>query len=88
MARQFNMTIDGGSASAAEYLEIRNPSTGAVVGLCPSGTAGHLDRAVEAAERAFRTWRHSGDAERQSACQSIAQVVRDNARELAVLLTE
>ena len=88
MTRRFEMTIDGRNVTAATYHPILNPSTGAVVGLCPSGTVEHLEQAVSAAERAFASWRHASDAQRQAACQAIAKVVTDNARELSVLLTE
>jgi acyl-CoA reductase-like NAD-dependent aldehyde dehydrogenase len=88
MLRQFDMTIGGRTVPAAAYQTIMNPSTGAVVGLCPVGTVEHLDQAVIAAERAFAGWRHSSDSERQAACQAIARVVTDNARELSVLLTQ
>lgn len=88
MTRRFEMTIDGRRAPADAYHNILNPSTGAVVGECPTGTTAHLEKAVEAAERAFRSWRRSSDAERQSACQAIAKVVTEHARDLSVLLTE
>src|SRR5579871_6188483 len=88
MTRRFEMTIDGRSVAAAAYHPIMNPSTGAVVGSCPTGTVDHLEQAVAAAERAFATWRHSSDEQRRSACQAIAKAVSDNARELSLLLTE
>ena len=88
MTRRFEMTIDGRSLAAAAYHPILNPSTGAIVGLCPTGTVDHLEQAVGAAERAFATWRQSSDAQRRSACEAIAKVVSDNARELSLLLTE
>jgi acyl-CoA reductase-like NAD-dependent aldehyde dehydrogenase len=88
MTREYHMTIGGEQIRTAEYRSIRNPSTGESVGLCPVGTSAHLEQAVTAAERAFATWRHSSDAERAAACQKIANVVTDNARELAVLLTQ
>ncbi len=88
MLRQFEMTIGGRSVPATAYQTIMNPSTGAVVGLCPVGTVEHLDQAVIAAEQAFASWRHSSDSQRQAACRAIARVVTDNARELSVLLTQ
>jgi acyl-CoA reductase-like NAD-dependent aldehyde dehydrogenase len=86
--RKYEMTVGGRSVPATSYREILNPSTGGVVGLCPVGTVEHLGAAVSAAEQAFSTWRHSTDRQRQEACQTIAKVVTDNARELAVLLTQ
>jgi acyl-CoA reductase-like NAD-dependent aldehyde dehydrogenase len=76
------MTIDGRSVAADRYEEIRNPSTGAVVGLAPVGTLDHLEMAIAAAERAFASWRRSSDAEREAACNTIARVVTENAGEV------
>jgi acyl-CoA reductase-like NAD-dependent aldehyde dehydrogenase len=88
MTRQFEMTIGGRRVPAAAYRPILNPSTGAVVGLCPTGSVEHLEQAVGAAELAFAGWRRSTDAQRQAACRDIAAIISDNARELALLLTE
>lgn len=88
MTRKYEMTIGGRTVPAATYVEIRNPSTGAVVGLCPVGTTEHLDQAVAAAEKAFATWRYSSDQQRQDACGAIAKVVTENAPELAKLLSQ
>jgi acyl-CoA reductase-like NAD-dependent aldehyde dehydrogenase len=88
MTRKYEMTIGGRSVPATSYREILNPSTGTVVGLCPVAGAEHLESAVAAAELAFASWRHSTDGQRQEACQTIARVVTEHARELAVLLTQ
>jgi len=85
--RKYDMTIGGLSVTADRYEEIRNPSTGTVVGLAPVGTVAHLNQAVHAADAAFQTWRLSTDAEREAACQTIARVVSENAGELATLLS-
>ena len=85
--QKYEMTIDGRSVTADRYEEIRNPSTGAVVGLAPVGTLDHLEMAIAAAERAFASWRRSSDAEREAACNTIARVVTENAGELATLLS-
>ena len=52
--------IDGEwvAASSGETYETRNPgNTGEVVGRYPLSTADDVDRAVEAAHRAFQQWR-------------------------------
>jgi acyl-CoA reductase-like NAD-dependent aldehyde dehydrogenase len=82
------MTIGGRVVPAASYREICNPANGSVVGLCPVGTTEHLEQAVVAAESAFASWRHTTDKQREAACQTIAKIVTDNARELSVLLTQ
>ena len=89
MSKQYDMTIGGEMVKAAEYTDVRNPAnTGEVVGQAPVGTAGHLDQAVAAAAKAFDSWRHSSESDREEACNAIARVCADNAEELAVLLTK
>jgi acyl-CoA reductase-like NAD-dependent aldehyde dehydrogenase len=89
MSKKYDMTIGGESVAADSYTEIRNPAnTEEVVGQAPVGTSAHLDRAVNAAAKAFESWRHSSDQERADACNAIAKVCTDNAEELAVLLTK
>ena len=88
MTQQYEMTINGRSVKAARYTEVRNPSTGAVVGLCPDGTTEYLEQAINAAEKAYPSWRRSSNEDRKAACQRMATVLTDNAAELAVLLTQ
>lgn len=87
MASKYEMTIGGRPAAAASYREIRNPADGSIVGLCPVGTTEHLDRAVAAAAAALPAWRARTTAERRTACETVARILTDNARELAELLT-
>jgi acyl-CoA reductase-like NAD-dependent aldehyde dehydrogenase len=88
MSKKYEMTIGGHSVTADQYTEIKSPSNGTVVGLCPVGTVAHLEQAISAAEKAFATWKLSDDKTRIAACQAIAKVVTDNAAELSVLLTQ
>jgi acyl-CoA reductase-like NAD-dependent aldehyde dehydrogenase len=82
------MTIGGRSVPAEDYREIRNPAnTNDVVGLAPIGNTGHLDAAVSAAKEAFRSWRKTDAGERESACNTVAGVISENATELQELLT-
>ena len=82
------MTIGGQRVAASSHVPVRNPAnTGEIVGEAPVGTAEHLDRAIAAARKAFRSWRWSSDADRAGACEVIAGVCADNAGELAALLT-
>ena len=54
---EFGLIIDGRKGSADEWLDIRNPATGELVGQCPVATRARLDEAVAAASRAFKSWR-------------------------------
>ncbi len=89
MSKKYDMTIDGAAVPADDYREIRNPANlDEVVGLAPLGTLAHLEQAVAAAAKAFESWRHSNDKEREDACKTIARVVSENAEELAQLLSK
>ena len=84
---KYSMMINGESVSSEEYFDVKNPSTGEVVGQCPHATEAHLDEAVAAARAAFPSWSQLPDAERQGLCHAIGQALEDNAEELAQLLT-
>ena len=88
MARKYEMHIGGKTVAASAHREIKNPATGATVGLCPIGTVEHLNQAVEAAAAAFPAWRRSSDAQRKAACERIAEILTRNAPELATLVTQ
>ena len=89
MSKKYEMTIGGATVTADSYTDIRNPAnTEEIVGQAPAGTRAHLDQAVDAAAKAFKSWRHSSDQERADACNAIARVCTDHAEELAVLLTK
>lgn len=83
----YNMTIGGQPCGAASYLDVKNPSTGEIVGQMPVATAADLDRAVAAAEAAFASWSQTSDRERADACQKIGDVIAANAEDIAQLLT-
>jgi acyl-CoA reductase-like NAD-dependent aldehyde dehydrogenase len=88
MSKRYDMVINGRRVPAEDYREIRNPANlDEVVGLAPIGSREQLEDAVSAARDAFRSWRHSSDAEREEACRTIAQRITENAAELAELLT-
>ncbi|MBT8079937.1 MAG: aldehyde dehydrogenase family protein [Gammaproteobacteria bacterium] len=83
------MSIGGESVAADKYVDVRNPAnTDEVVGQAPQATPAHLEQAISAARKAFGSWRHSSEDDRVGACQIVAQVVTDNAEELAQLLTK
>ncbi|MEM7279259.1 MAG: aldehyde dehydrogenase family protein, partial [Pseudomonadota bacterium] len=88
MSEQYRMSIGGKSVATDDYQNILNPADlSEVVGQVPMGTEAHLNSAIAAAQTAYSSWRHSSDAERSEACQTIAEVATENAEELALLLT-
>jgi len=84
---RYNLTIGGKSVPTKDHFEVRNPSTGAVVGLAPKASAADLDLAVESARTAFASWSKLSHAERQKFCHAAAQKLTDNAEEIARLIT-
>jgi acyl-CoA reductase-like NAD-dependent aldehyde dehydrogenase len=84
------MTIGGRavqSQSAASF-EVRNPSTGEVIGTAPNASPADLDSAVAAAQTAFTRWSKQSDAELQAACQAAAEKIAAHSEELAILITQ
>ncbi len=83
----FQLLIGGKSVATADHFDIKNPSTGELVGQAPSATPADLDRAVAAARTAFKTWSQTSDADRKAACHAIGMALEQHADELARLLT-
>jgi betaine-aldehyde dehydrogenase len=59
-----------------------NPATGEVFAQAPISDQTDIDRAFEAASRAFETWRDSTPSERQLALLRIADAIEERAEEL------
>lgn len=85
--KSYNLFVGGRSVPTAQHAEVKNPSTGEVVGLMPLASKEQLDAAVAAAAEAFRSWSKTDDAERQRACHAIADLIEASSEELAQLLT-
>lgn len=81
------LVIDGRKIPTRKLFEVVNPANGNVAGLAPLGGPGDLDRAVDAAARAFRTWKKTTERKRRQACLAIADRIEEHAEELAHLLT-
>jgi len=83
------LLIDGTwiAASERETLEVRNPANGELLGLLPVATDRDVDRAAEAAARAFGPWSRATALERARVLGRIAAAIRERAGELAAILT-
>jgi betaine-aldehyde dehydrogenase len=82
--------IDGSYVDPAEgrYADLVNPATGEVFAAASVSGAEDVNRAVNAAERAFETWRDSTPAERQLAMLRIADSIERRAEELIAVECE
>jgi len=81
--------IDGEfrQAASGEVFETINPATGTVLATVAHCGAEDVDRSVTAARRVFEagTWSRAAPEERKAVLLRLADLVRDNAEELAVL---
>ncbi|MBI5107952.1 MAG: NAD-dependent succinate-semialdehyde dehydrogenase [Rhodocyclales bacterium] len=68
-------------------LQIRNPSTGALVGTVPSVGAAETRRAIEAAAAAFGPWKAKTAAERAKILRRWFELMMENQEDLAQLMT-
>jgi len=71
--------------AGGETMAVLNPATGEESWRAPVSDAGEVDRAVQAARRAFARWSQTTPAERASALLALADLVEANAQELARL---
>ena len=81
-----NKIFVGGSwTDAAEggTMEVLNPATGETIAEVPACTAADVDAAVEAAGKALPEWLDSTPAERAELLLKLADVLDENAEELA-----
>jgi len=83
----FSITIAGAAALTEATFPVVNPATGKSFADCPSATREQLDRAMEAAEAAFPSWR-SEAAARRDALLRCAEAIRAEAPTIGRILTQ
>jgi 1-pyrroline dehydrogenase len=74
--------VDAVEGSTAEIL---NPATGETIAEVPEGTQADVDRAVDAAKKAWPKWRESTPAERAELLLKLADLIDEHTDELAEL---
>jgi betaine-aldehyde dehydrogenase/aminobutyraldehyde dehydrogenase len=72
-------------SSSGETMEVLNPSTGEAIAEVPQGTAEDVERAVEAAKKAWTEWRDKTPKDRMELLLKLADVIDENAEELTRL---
>ena len=84
-----SLFIDGEWLDAAgrETSAIVDPATGEEIGRLPHVTAAELQRAVSAAERAFRTWSRRSAHERAAILKRAAALLRERVESIAAIVT-
>lgn len=66
---------------------IINPANGHVLGQLPLARQADLDLALQSAERAFTSWRHSSPIERSAILRKVAQLSRERAQDIGRNMT-
>src|SRR5947208_2541014 len=79
--------IGGECDQAVGKAVIKAPYDGKVVGTAAEGAWSEVRTAIESADDAFKTWRHSPRRERQALLQRVAALVRERAEELVEILS-
>jgi 1-pyrroline dehydrogenase len=85
--KTYRQLIGGQSVEAAsgETLDVENPANGQVIAKVPSSTGEDVDRAVDAAEKAFATWKGTTPQDRSLLLLKIADALEARADELGRL---
>ncbi|HEY8359825.1 MAG TPA: NAD-dependent succinate-semialdehyde dehydrogenase [Ramlibacter sp.] len=75
-------------AADGRSLAVFNPSTGKEIGRVAHAGKADLDRALEAAQKGFDTWRNMTAADRSKVMRKAAGLMRERAGTIAPLLTQ
>ncbi len=79
---ELHLLIDGEWIAPDQHrqtLSVVNPATGAAIGTLPLADEADLDRALNAAARAFEIWRHSSVEDRARVLRGAAALLRERA---------
>ena len=86
---QYKMWIGGKwvDAASGNTYPVYNPATETEITQLPLGSKADVDKAVEAARRAFPVWSKTPQGVRSQAVLKIAALLRENAKEIAMIDT-
>jgi succinate-semialdehyde dehydrogenase/glutarate-semialdehyde dehydrogenase len=89
MYTDVSLFIDGAwtKAASGRTIDVVNPATGDRIGTVAHAERADLDRALEAAEKGFRTWRKVAAFDRSKVMRKAADILRSRADAIAELLT-
>jgi 1-pyrroline dehydrogenase len=85
--KTYRQLIGGESVASAsgETLDIENPANGEVIAKVPASSAEDVDRAVNAAEKAFQSWKNTTPQDRSLLLLKLADALEARADELGRL---
>ncbi|CAG0983159.1 betaine-aldehyde dehydrogenase [Myxococcaceae bacterium] len=87
MSETFTMTLDGKAVSGESRFGVVNPATGEVFAEAPDCSKTQLDSAMDAAQRAFASWKKD-ESKRRQALVECANALKTRAAEVAQVLTQ
>jgi succinate-semialdehyde dehydrogenase/glutarate-semialdehyde dehydrogenase len=89
MYSNVSLFIDGawGPAAGGRTIDVVNPATGDKIGTVPHAAISDLDRALEAADKGFKTWRKVSAFDRSKVMRKAADILRERADSIARLMT-
>ena len=85
--KEYYLIIDGKKIATEKTFDVINPAIGTAFAQAPDCSITQLNLAVEAAHRAFQSWRLNEPA-RRKALLACADILRSSAEELGKILTE
>jgi len=83
----FELLIDGKMVPGAATLDVINPATEKLAGICSRASESQLDEAIDAAQGALAGWAATPIEERRAALNKVAEIIMANAPELGAILT-
>ena len=84
---KFYLVIGGKKITAEKIFDVINPATGLAFAKAPDCSRDQLDLAVEAANKAYQSWKID-ETTRRNALSECAEVLRSHAAELAEIFTQ
>ena len=89
MYPKLSLYIDGKfiDGEGRKTQDVVNPANREVLGLLPHASQADLEAALQAADRAFATWKKSSPTDRSAILRKVAQLTRDRAAEIAKNMT-
>jgi succinate-semialdehyde dehydrogenase/glutarate-semialdehyde dehydrogenase len=89
MYPNIQLFIDGawGKAADGRGLPVVNPATGEAIGSVAHAGRADLDRALQAADKGFKAWRKVSAFDRSKVMRKAANLLRERADAIAMLLT-
>src|SRR5215471_15976431 len=88
--RDYNNFVGGQfvPSSGTDHIIVKNPATSEVICTVPNSTKQDVDAAVEAAEKAQRSWAKQPAIARGKVLRAIASKIRENVEPIARVITE